>query len=76
MSQLSAGQPPRDKPINGDISNEPDILGGTSEQTSSAIGPDFGRFHDRVQDEVGELESPLHTANDAVFKLANLPFSF
>lgn len=70
MSQLSAGQAPRDKSVNGDTSNEPNALDSKSKQTSRAMGPDFGRFHDRVQDEVGELESALHTANDTVSKLA------
>jgi hypothetical protein len=70
MSQLSAGQPQRNKPINDYTSNKPNVLDGENQQTSSAMAPDFGRFHGKVQDEVGKLENAMDTAKDAIFKLA------
>lgn len=70
MSQLSADQTQGNEPLDGDTSNKPNVLDSASQYTNDTTATNFGVFNDKVQNEVGRLQSAMETAGDAVCKLA------
>jgi chromosome segregation ATPase len=70
MSQLSADQTQGNELLDGDTSNKPNLLDSASQYTNNTTASDFGVFQDKVQNEVGRLQSAMETADDAVRKLA------